>query len=185
MALPLPGPGSWSTSWAWWGMAVSPSGASCWERPSWDSLSQGPQLASAFCLQLNERKTLQMGSHQPALPGTSCPAWGQVSEGRGLHGLRGASGDSGALWEWGWACMINLGRAFLPRAHPHPQVLLPGALRTPVTCGPVLPHCYLLWLGRCCLQTSRELPGGGLVAEATSWPPCDIAQPHRLSHLTV
>lgn len=36
-----------------------------------------------------------MGSHQPALPGTSCPAWGQVSEGRRPHGLSGASGDLG------------------------------------------------------------------------------------------
>ena len=37
-----------------------------------------------------------MGSHQPALPGTSCPAWGQVSKGRRPHGLSRASGDLGA-----------------------------------------------------------------------------------------
>lgn len=92
---------------------------------------------------------------------------------------------SGALWEWGRACMIDLGRAFLPRAPPSPPSITSWGVEDPVTCGPVLPHHYLLWLGRCCLQTSHELPGGGLVAEAASRPPCDTAQPHRLSRLTV
>lgn len=51
-----------------------------------------------------------MGSHQPALPGTSRPAWGQVSEGRRPHGLQRSLGRPwGSLWEWVWACMMDLG----------------------------------------------------------------------------
>lgn len=63
-----------------------PAGPWCWEKPSCNSLPQGPQPAPAFCPRLNKRKNLRMESHQPPLPGTSSPAWGQVSEWRGPCG---------------------------------------------------------------------------------------------------
>lgn len=67
-----------------------------------------------------------MGSHPPPLPGTSCPAWGQVSEGKRPRGHSRASEELGGPLGVGRGCMMDLVRGFLLRAPSlTPQVLLP------------------------------------------------------------
>lgn len=95
---------------------------------------------------LNRRKNLQVGNLQPPLPGTACPAGGQVSEGRGPVATAEPRRILGALGSGVGGGEVGPGEGLPPEGSlPHPRVLVPWGSGDPDHVGPGFPPSHVTW----------------------------------------